>query len=192
MKLGKILGGAGKTAESAPPSRAAMNRRLAWRLALMAAAFLGFGFALVPLYNTFCELTGFNGATRTAAAPLAQVDPTRWVTVEFTSTVMPGLPWQFQPAQRRVRVHPGEPATASYSATNLGDRTLDGRAIMSVAPEVAARHFEKIQCFCFREQALEPRETREFTLAFFVTPDLPPSIKTITLSYAFFPVERAR
>ncbi len=191
MKLDKGFADTKKTEVPAVASRAGANRRLAWLLALVAAGFLGFGFALVPLYNTFCHLTGFNGATGTAAAALTPVDRTRWVTVEFTGMVMPGLPWKFRPAQRRVRVHPGETAIARYYATNLGDRTFDGRAIMSVSPEVAATHFEKIECFCFHQEALEPGQTREFSVEFFVTPGLPKYVTTMTLSYAFFPsVER--
>lgn len=173
------------------PAPSAANRRLAWWLALAAAGFLGFGFALVPLYNTFCELTGLNGKTRDAAgAPAnARADTARWVTVNFTSTVMPGLPWRFEPEQRSVRVHPGESAAAFYRATNLGDRPLDGQAVMSVSPEVAARHFKKTECFCYRRQELQPGETRKLPLAFYVDPDLPDDVRTVTLSYAFFPVD---
>jgi cytochrome c oxidase assembly protein subunit 11 len=178
---------------SAPsgPARPNANRRLAWWLALTAAGFLGFGFALVPLYNTFCELTGLNGKTRDAADVQAntRADTARWVTVNFTSTVMPGLPWRFEPGQRSMRVHPGEVATAFYVATNLDNRRLDGQAVMSVSPEVAARHFKKLECFCFTRQALQPGETHKLPLAFYVTPDLPDDVRTITLSYAFFPVD---
>lgn len=178
--------GAGR---STPAARKAANRRLAWWLALVAAGFLGFGFALVPLYNTFCELTGLNGRTGNAAFAATKEDTRRWVNVEFTSTVMPGLPWRFQPAQTRLRVHPGEPTTAFYVATNLGGRADDGQAVMSVSPEVAARHFKKIECFCFTRQALNPGQSRRMPIMFFVTPDLPDSVRTITLSYAFFPVD---
>lgn len=171
--------------------RAKANRRLAWILALAAAGFLGFGFGLAPLYNTFCEVTGLNGKTETATTKPGAIDLTRIVTVEFTSTVMPGLPWHFEPEQRRLRVHPGEPATAAYAATNLGDRAIDGQAIMSVSPEVAATHFKKIECFCFHKQALSPKETRILPLAFFVARDLPRDIRTITVSYAAFPVPKA-
>jgi cytochrome c oxidase assembly protein subunit 11 len=174
---------------SAPASTAA-NRRLAWVLALAAAGFLGFGFALVPLYNTFCELTGLNGRSGNGTGALASAPPAaRWVTVNFTSTVMPGLPWSFAPKQHSLRVHPGELATAFYTATNLAHRPLDGQAVMSVSPEVAARHFKKTECFCFKRQALQPGETRTLPLAFFIDTDLPDEVRTITLSYAFFPID---
>jgi len=171
------------------PARPSANRRLAWWLALAAAGFLGFGFALVPLYNSFCELTGLNGKTRDAAGAPPNADAARWVTVNFTSTVMPGLPWRFEPEQRSLRVHPGELATAFYLATNLGSRPLDGQAVMSVSPEVAARHFKKTECFCFKRQELRPGETRKLPLAFYVDPDLPDDVRTVTLSYAFFPID---
>ncbi len=161
-------------------------------LTAVAAASLCFGFALVPLYDTLCKLTGLNGKTGTAAAPAGEVDLTRLITVEFTSTVMPGLPWQFRPEERRLQMHPGEPASASYAATNLGAEPLEGQAIMSVTPEVAATYFEKIECFCFRRQALKPGETRTLPLTFFVSRDLPDDIKTITVSYAVFPIDGPR
>ncbi len=163
---------------------------MAWVVALVAAAFFGFGFALVPLYSTICSVTGLNGRTRDATTASAQADMRRWVTVEFTSTVMPGLPWQFQPEQRRVRVHPGELTMAYYLTTNLSDAALGGQAVMSVTPEAAATHFEKLECFCFTQQALQAHQTRKLPVTFFVTPDLPDDIDTITLSYAFFPVGR--
>lgn len=165
------------------------NRRLAWVLMAVAAGFLAFSFALVPLYDTFCRLTGLNGKTETAAAPKdRRTDETRWVTVEFTSAVMRGLPWRFEPQQRRVRVHPGEITLAIYQATNLSGRNIAGQAVMSVSPETAARYFKKIDCFCFTRQALIPNETRAMPLSFFVSPELPDDVRTITLSYTFFPL----
>jgi cytochrome c oxidase assembly protein subunit 11 len=179
-----------KRAGTQDGSARAANRRLAGMLALVAAGFLGFGFGLVPLYNTFCQVTGLNGKTGTAEARTGGVDLTRVVTVEFTSTVMPGLPWQFQPTVRRLQVHPGEPATATYTALNLSGESNDGQAIMSVSPEVAARHFKKIECFCFHRQALGSQETRMLPLVFFVARDLPQDVSTITVSYAAFPIPK--
>ncbi len=172
----------------APLPRAAANRRLAWIVALAAAGSFAFAFALVPLYSTFCDLTGLNGATGIAAPAAMKEAAARWVTVEFTSTVMPGLPWRFEPVQRRVRVHPGEPVTAFYRATNLAPRAIDGQAVMSVMPETAATHLKKAECFCFERQALRSGETRDMPLIFFLTPDLPEDVNTVTLSYAFFPL----
>jgi cytochrome c oxidase assembly protein subunit 11 len=172
---------------SVRPRRVA-NRRLAFGLLLVALGFFGFGFALVPLYNTFCHVTGLNGATdETTARPVGGVDLSRTVTVEFTSTVMPGLPWKFQPVVRRLQIHPGEPATATYLATNLGSTLRYGQAIMSVSPEQAAINFKKIECFCFHVQALAPHQSRLMPVVFYVTRDLPKEIATITVSYSAFP-----
>jgi len=174
------------------PLRATRNRRLMWLLLAISAGFFGFGFALVPLYNTFCELTGLNGKTGgpvTAAALSGRpADTSRWVTVEFTSTVMPGLPGRFQPQYRRLRVHPGDIINAVYLAQNLSGQVLNSQAVMSVTPEIAARYFKKIDCFCFKHQALAPGMTRSMPLSFFVSPELPAEVHTITLSYAFFRV----
>ena len=167
----------------------AANRRLAFALLFVALGFLGFGFGLVPLYNSFCQITGLNGKTGEATArPAGGVDLSRTVTDEFTSTVMPGLPWRFEPMVRRLRIHPGEPANAAYLAVNLGGTRRDGQAIMSVSPEQAATHFKKIECFCYHKQALDPQQTRLMPIVFFVSRDLPQEISTITVSYSAFPV----
>jgi cytochrome c oxidase assembly protein subunit 11 len=165
------------------------NRRLAIKLAVVAVGALAFGFALVPLYNVLCEVTGLNGKINAeAASPAAvKVDRTRWVTVEFTGNVMPGLSWEFRPQQPSMRVHPGEIVRANYYAKNPTNQTLVGQAVPSVSPGLAAQHFQKLDCFCFRQQALEPGATREMWLTFIVSPALPEKVRTITLSYAFFP-----
>ena len=162
------------------------NGRLAGLVVVAFAVFLGLAFALVPLYQTFCQVTGLNGATRDATAAPGRIDTARWVQVEFTSTVMPGLPWRFSPEIRHFRVHPGEVQTVYYDATNLTDRPGPGRAVMSVTPENAATHFRKITCFCYRQQMLGPHQTRRMALMFFVAPDVPQDMGTITLSYAVY------
>ena len=165
------------------------NRRLALKLAVVALGALAFGFALVPLYNVLCEVTGLNGKINAEAArPAAiKVDRSRWVTVEFTGDVMPGLSWAFHPRQPSMRVRPGEIVRASYYAKNSTNQTIVGQAVPSVSPGLAAQHFKKLDCFCFRQQALEPGATREMGLTFIVSPELPKEVRTITLSYAFFP-----
>jgi cytochrome c oxidase assembly protein subunit 11 len=155
---------------------------------VVVVAALGFAVALVPLYNVLCEATGLDG--KTSNAPLvSKVDRSRWVTVEFTGNVMPGLPWEFEANQVRLRVHPGEPALATYRVRNMADRELVGQAIASVTPAVAARNFRKIECFCFSRQTLAPGESRDMPVSFVVSPDLPPEVETLTLSYAFFKVD---
>ncbi|BAN36459.1 cytochrome c oxidase assembly protein CtaG/Cox11 [Sulfuricella denitrificans skB26] len=125
------------------------NKRLALKLGAVAIGALGFGFALVPLYNVFCEATGLNGKTNAeSVAPVAvKVDKSRWVTVQFTGTMMPGLSWEFHPQQTSVRVHPGEITRVSYYAKNPTNQTVVGQAVPSVTPGQAAQHFIKLDCF---------------------------------------------
>jgi cytochrome c oxidase assembly protein subunit 11 len=165
------------------------NKRLAMKLGAVAIGALGFGFALVPLYNVFCEATGLNGKTNAESArPAAvKVDKSRWVTVQFTGTVMPGLSWKFHPQQASIRVHPGEITRVSYYAKNSTNQTIVGQAVPSVTPGQAARHFVKLDCFCFRQQALEPGAEKEMGLTFIISPELSKEVGTVTLSYAFFP-----
>ncbi|MBZ0096657.1 MAG: cytochrome c oxidase assembly protein [Sulfuricella sp.] len=165
------------------------NKRLAIKLGAVAIGALGFGFALVPLYNVFCEATGLNGKTNSESArPAAvKVDKTRWVTVQFTGTVMPGLSWEFHPQQASMRVHPGEIVRVSYYAKNSTNQTIVGQAVPSVTPGQAAQHFVKLDCFCFKQQALEPGAEKEMGLTFIISPELSKEVGTVTLSYAFFP-----
>jgi cytochrome c oxidase assembly protein subunit 11 len=171
------------------------HRRVARRLLLAAAAAFAFGFALVPLYDTFCRLTGLNG--RTALTPSTAdrsrdgVDRARTIGVEFTGTTMPGLPWELRPLQRRVELHPGELQTAHFLVRNLSDRPLAGQAVPSVSPGQAARHFDKLDCFCFTVQTLAPGESRELPVVFLVRRGIAAEIGTITLAYAFYPVADA-
>ena len=166
------------------------NRRLTIKLLLMVAAATGFAFALVPFYNLLCKVTGLNGKTGGAVqiAQATRVDSGRWVTVEFTSTVMPGISWEFRPAQTRMRVHPGEVTRISYLAKNPTSQATAGQAVPSVSPGWAAQHFSKITCFCFQRQVLKAGEVREMPLVFFVSPELPAEVQEISLSYSLFPV----
>lgn len=166
------------------------NRRLTLKLLLAVCAATGFAFALVPFYDLLCRVTGLNGKTG-GAVPAQQarsVDATRWVTVEFTSTVMPGMSGEFRPQTISVRVHPGEIARVNYLAKNPTDRALRGQAVPSVSPGWAARYLNKVECFCFQQQQLRPGEIREMPLVFFVSPDLPEDLRTLSLSYALFPL----
>ncbi|MDO8262233.1 MAG: cytochrome c oxidase assembly protein [Gallionella sp.] len=166
------------------------NRRLTIKLLFMVAAATGFAFALVPFYDLLCKVTGLNGKTG-AAVQIAQgskVDTGRWVTVEFTSTVMPGMSWEFRPAQTRMRVHPGEVTRVNYLARNPTNQAVTGQAVPSMSPGWTAQHFNKIECFCFQRQVLKPGEVKEMPLVFFVSPGLPAEVKEISLSYTLFPV----
>lgn len=166
------------------------NRRLVKRLLLVVVGMFGFGFAMVPLYAVFCEITGINGKTGGAvdvAAVLSdKVDRDRVVTVEFVSAVNAGLPWEFRPVVKKMRVHPGEMNEALYFARNQSNHTVVGQAIPSVAPGLAAKHFKKVECFCFTQQTLGPREERNMPVRFVIDPELPIEVVTVTLSYTFY------
>lgn len=182
------------------------HSRLVVRLLLMLAVASLFAWAMVPLYNVLCQVTGFNGRTGgqpvirdgfaagglQAATPTNAVDTSRTVRVEFTGTVMPGLPWDMRPLTAHLDIHPGELQQVTYLVRNTSDRTITGQAVPSVTPGQAAQHFEKIECFCFEQQTLGPGESREMPLAFIVKPAVDRDIAHITLSYAFFSIDGQR
>ena len=159
------------------------------RLWLVVLGMFGFGFAMVPFYDVFCEWTGLNG--RTPSGPLAAttefaVDKDRLVTVEFVASVNQSLPWEFRPEVARMQVHPGQAYTTRYFARNKKDTAMIGHAVPSVAPGEAARHFQKTECFCFTEQRFEAEEGRWMPVRFVVDPELPGKIEVVSLSYTFF------
>jgi cytochrome c oxidase assembly protein subunit 11 len=193
--------------QPAPASPENRHRQLIGRLLLMVAAAFAFAFALVPLYNVLCQATGFNGKTagpkvirdgfgvgglKVAATPPSSIDTSRSVRVEFTGTVMPGLPWDMRPLTLSLDIHPGELQQVSYLVRNTSNRTITGQAVPSISPGQAAQHFEKIECFCFSQQTLAPGESMELPLAFIVKSGVDRSISQITLSYAFFSVDGQR
>ena len=174
----------------APKTTDQANRRTGWWLALVVAGMFGFGYALVPLYSVICQATGLNGKTGRADAVDAPVDNSRWVTVQFTAATMSGLPWEFKPLQKSVQVHPGQVAEIYYEARNPTGEAITGQAVPSLAPNEAALHFKKIECFCFTRQTLKPGEARKMPVRFFIEPSLAKSVNTVTLSYSFFNVDR--
>jgi len=146
-----------------------------------------FAFSLVPLYNLICNVTGLNGKTNSVADQSSlKIDASRWVKVEFTSTVMPGLGWNFYPNQSNVNVHPGEIMSVTFTAKNITNEDVVGQAIPSVSPGQASPYFKKIECFCFKNQKLRAGEKKTFPMRFYVSTNLPQDIKTVTLSYAFY------
>ena len=169
------------------------NRRLVKRLLLIAVAMFGFGFAMVPIYDVLCQVTGLNGKTggRVAAVESAAVDETRTVTVEFVASLNVGAPWEFAPRVSRMQVHPGQYYQTYYFARNLTSHPLVAQAVPSVTPGLAARHFQKIECFCFTRQKFQPGEGREMPVTFRIDSDLPPDVHTVTLSYTFFRLDDA-
>lgn len=165
------------------------NRKLVRKLLWLVVGSLLFAYALVPLYDVLCSLTGLNGKTQDTATELskAKVDNTRWVTVQFTSSVMPGLGWNFYPKQPSIKMHPGQIETVIFIAKNTTNQVVAGQAVPSVTPGIASANLKKIECFCFVRQSLNPGEEKEMPLRFFVSPELPADVSEMTLSYSFFP-----
>jgi cytochrome c oxidase assembly protein subunit 11 len=163
-------------------------RRTGLKLTAVALGMFVFGYALVPLYDVLCQATGLNGKTSGKAETMVntKVDESRWVTVEFTGNSMSGLPWEFGPQQKTLRVHPGAVAVVYYEARNTAAETITGQAVPSISPGNAATHFKKIECFCFSQQKLNGGEKKQMPVRFVVDTDLPKEIDTVTLSYAFF------
>lgn len=167
------------------------NKKLGLKMIWIVVGSLVFAFALVPLYDVLCTMTGLNGKTDTSASVSGgnQVDTTRWVTVQFTSSVMPGLGWNFYPKQSSIKVRPGQVETVLFEAKNITSQAVAGQAIPSVTPGQAAAYLKKIECFCFQRQELKAGETKIMPLRFFVSNELPPDVKEMTLSYSFFSVK---
>lgn len=185
------------------PVRDPSHRRLVLSLLLAVLGSVVFTLALVPLYGALCRATGLNGRGGDNGfqvgglnvglrSPAASVDYGRSVTVEFTGTVMPGLPWEMEPLTRSMTVHPGEMQVVKYRVRNVSGRRISGQAIPGVTPGQAARSFHKIECFCFAHQSLGPHEEREMAVVFVIRPDLDPEVGELTLAYAFFPLATTR
>jgi cytochrome c oxidase assembly protein subunit 11 len=168
------------------------HRAVAVWCAVLVAAMVGAAYASVPLYRLFCQVTGFDGTPRVATKPSDRVlDKT--MTIRFDANVGPGLPWRFEPVQTTTNVKIGENALAFYRATNTSDRPVWGMATYNVFPEQVAPFFNKLQCFCFTEQLLQPGESVEMPVSFFVDPQITGdkdahAVTHITLSYTFYPV----
>ena len=163
------------------------------KLFMIPVLMFGFGFALVPLYDVFCEVTGLNGKTgRVEAASVDQklVDTSRVVHVKFLANSGNGLAWNFEPVVSEMEVHPGQVYEAMYRVSSRTDRTTVGQAVPSVSPIAASLHFNKTECFCFSKQELAARETRDMPLRFVINHELPEEIVEVTLSYTFFNIEK--
>ena len=156
---------------------------------------VGMAYAAVPFYDWFCRVTGFGG-THAGRDRGAARSVERTITVRFDANVAGGLPWRFEPEQNSIEVRIGEVVTVNYVATNLAARETLGQAAYNVAPLTTGTYFQKINCFCFTEQRLEPGEKREMPVVFYVDPALAEDaelddLNTITLSYTFYPRARA-
>ncbi|CAK2459123.1 cytochrome c oxidase assembly protein subunit 11 [Vibrio crassostreae] len=165
------------------------TKKLTGYLVLSVVAMFGFGFALVPLYDVMCEALGINGKTNTVSAVQPQgmqPDYSRTIRVEFMSHIKPDMPWTFSPEVRVLEVHPGEVVQTNYIAKNLSGASLVGQAVPSVSPGMGATYFNKMECFCFNQQPLDGFKSANMGLIFYIEPDIPDSIHTLTLSYTLF------
>ncbi len=170
-----------------------MKKASPLKLALVPVLMFGFGFALVPLYDVICDITGLNGKTgRIEAAEIDAnaVDTSRTIEVRFLAGTNNGLPWSFEPLVKKMDVHPGQVYEAFYRVRSTSGKKTAGQAVPSVAPSPAAAHFNKTECFCFTRQELEGYETRDMPLRFVVGTDVSDKIEQITLSYTFFVLDQ--
>ena len=176
------------------------NARLAWSLAAAVGGMLALAYAASPLYEMFCKATGFAGTPIVAqegARGEGRPVLSRTVTVRFDSNVDPNLSWRFQPLEREVKVRLGEEKLVFFRATNVSQRPIVGTATYNVTPERSAAWFNKLQCFCFTEQLLQPGQSVDMPVVFFVDPEMDKdrrydNVRTITLSYTFFEAKTER
>ncbi len=172
------------------PTRRARNLTVVFLSVGVIFGMFGLVAASVPLYRLFCQVTGYGGTTQRAEAA-SEVVSDETITVRFNADVNSRLPWRFQPEQRAMTLAIGESGLAFYQATNLSARVITGTATFNVTPFKAGPYFNKIACFCFTEQTLQPGQTVDMPVSFFVDPailedpDLA-DVHTITLSYTFF------
>ena len=169
------------------------NNKVRIKLLIMGLVMFGFGFALIPFYKTICEITGINilSLSEQKNNPKfdlknTQVDNSRKISIELDANVHGGF--KFEPQVRHIEVNPGEMKTVMYTVTNTNNESLTAQAVPSYAPIQASLYFNKLECFCFKQQVFKPYEKRDRPVAFVISPDLPKNINTITLSYPFFTI----
>lgn len=168
------------------------NKKLVGFLFLMVIGMFGFGFALVPIYNSLCNTLGINGKIKNEAVAYepgkVKIDTKRLVEVQFVATNNSGLLWDFYPKVQKISVHPGEIAKLAFYAENKTDHQMTVQAIPSITPGIAAKYLKKTECFCFTQQTLKGHEAMDMPLLFHLDAELPEQVNTITLSYTLFDV----
>jgi len=164
------------------------NAKLVRTLLLVAVLMFGFGFALVPLYDVLCKVTGLNGKVESMAAkePGYQADQNRELTVEFVTSLNESTPMVFRAETPKLKIHPGQFYTVNFYAENKTDKPMTAQAIPSISPGIVAEYFKKTECFCFTEQKFKAGEGKMMPVRFVVDPKISPEHKTITLAYTFF------
>ena len=167
------------------------NKRIVIACSAFVLSMVGVSYAAVPLYQLFCQVTGYGGTTQ-RVEQMSETILDRKIKVRFDANVAGGLPWSFKPVDREVELRIGETIQISYTAENTSDQPTFGQATFNVTPMSAGAFFNKIQCFCFTETELKPGETMDMPVVFFVDPAIvddldAKDVTTITLSYTFFP-----
>ncbi len=165
------------------------HRRTVIKSVLIVLGMFGFGFAMVPLYDVFCDITGLNGKTsgryELGERPL-QVDESRQIRVQFVTQNNDGMPWEFRPTVTEIKVHPGELIQVDFYAKNPTARRMVAQAVPSLSPSQGTDYFHKTECFCFNQQILEAGEDTLMPLIFVVDTALPEHLRVLTLSYTLF------
>ncbi len=167
------------------------NNKTLLTVLLIVVAMVGLSYAAVPLYDMFCRITGYGGTTQVAESYSGIDVIDRDITIRFDSNIDEGLPWDFKPVQKSITLKIGENTVVYYTAKNISEKPTTGMATFNVTPAEAGSYFNKIQCFCFNEQTLQPGEEVKMPVQFFVDPEIVddpniPHLKEITLSYTFF------
>lgn len=176
--------------EQQEQNRQEQNKKVVIKLVAVVFGMFGFGFALVPLYEVFCDITGINGKTSDVAATYSniEIDESRLVTVEFITRINTGMPWKFETQTRRVQVHPGKMHQVDFYAFNPATRDIIGQAVPSVSPGTAAIYLNKTECFCFEQQPLKAGEEVTMPMQFYIDPELPDDINYFTVQYTLYDV----
>lgn len=166
------------------------TKRLVTRMTFAVIGMFAFGFALVPLYDVICDITGLNGKTGDQVVNHVETEAVseREITVQFLATNAAGMDWEFAANDMQVKVRPGEVRNISYRAKNPHSYAMTGQAIPSVAPNKAANYLKKLECFCFNEQLLQAGEEVDMGIRFFIDEDIPEYITKLTLSYSLFDI----
>ena len=164
------------------------NLSMTWKLLAIALGAFGFGFALVPLYNVLCSVTGYGDQTKLLqrVKAIEHPDPSRTVTIEFLADVASSGGWDFRPVVRTIEVHPGQIYSAEFIAHNLTGHASTAQAVPNIAPSMVAAYFHKTECFCFSPQHFALNEERKMPVRFIVDPALPKHVDRITLAYTFY------
>lgn len=176
------------------PNRADNAGKAAGKLVLVVIAMFGFGFALVPLYDVICDITGLNGKTgeKYVAGEPMRVDAERQITIQFLTNNNAGMPWEFRSTKRTMKVHPGELNQIDFYARNPSNGVMTAQTVPSVTPYYAAEFLHKTECFCFDSQQLAGGEDIEMPMRFIIDSEIPEDITSLTLSYTMFDITDQR